>query len=64
MLYKVEYSLDSDVKTHSRIYSALDKGTAKSMFKETCNHGSLIGSRVKIINVSKIKKSNLKGDLS
>ena len=33
MKYKIEYQLEGDPKIHRRYYSALNKGTAREMFK-------------------------------
>ena len=56
--YRFKYKVDNDDKVHYRYYSALDEGTASSMFEETCRNGSLTGSSVHVIDVS---KSNKKG---
>ena len=55
MMYKVEYEYEDDKKPHNRFYSALDANTAKAMFEETCEDGSLSGCNVKIVNVCKIR---------
>ena len=39
---------------HTRCYRALTEATALEMFKETCNHGGLIGEKTKVIKVKKI----------
>ena len=50
--YRFKYLVDSENKLHYRYYSANNPETAKLMFNETCNSGGLIGSRVKIEEVS------------
>jgi hypothetical protein len=58
--YRFKYTVDSEKRTHYRYYSANNPETAKSMFKETCNSGGLIGSEVEIKEISKKDKSEWK----
>ena len=54
MIYKVFYKYEEDEKPHFRFYNALSSSVARSMFQETCDHGSLKGADIKLINVRKI----------
>ena len=54
-LYRIEYQLEGDEKSHARYYQALTKDTALNMFEETANCGSLTGERPKNIRASKME---------
>ena len=43
MIYKLEYQLEDDPKTHLRWYNALTRDTAQAMFEATCTDGTLTG---------------------
>jgi len=56
MKYEITYTTETYPTPHTRCYRALTKATALEMFKETCNHGALIGEKPSVIKVKKISE--------
>ncbi|MBN86500.1 MAG: hypothetical protein CL885_03145 [Dehalococcoidia bacterium] len=52
-VYKIKYELRNGEETHYRYYRALNKETAKEMFKETVESGSLTGHKPNIVEIRK-----------
>jgi len=61
MQYKIEYSLNKGNKNiiNKRFYNALDSGTAREMFKATCQGGSLTGEDVEVKAIYKQAKKGI-----